>query len=81
MSQFAEATAAFRSNKNINYTVSKLSDLESRLHEWKIKMNTDNSTAEIFTKRMKILRKRQKIFQKRILPLAGGKYVFVHTPR
>jgi hypothetical protein len=85
ISQFADDTAAYTSNKNINYAVNNLQmyvyHLESRLHKWKMKINTGDSSAVIFTKMRQVPRNRLNLFAQEIPRSAGAKYSGIHLER
>jgi hypothetical protein len=85
ISQFADDTAAYTSDRNINYAGDNLqrymSDLESWLYKWKIKINTKSSTAIIFTKRRKVPRNTLELFEQEIPWSAQANYLGVHLER
>jgi hypothetical protein len=58
-----------------------MSDLESWLYKWEIKIITDKSTAEIFTKGRQVLRKRLKRFEQGIPWSTEAKYLAIHHYR
>jgi hypothetical protein len=84
ISQFADDSAAFTSKENINYTVNKLqryiSDLEPWLYKWKIKIDTDKSTAVMFIKRRQVPRKKVKTIRTRN-SIVGRSKIFGRTLR
>jgi hypothetical protein len=81
ISQFADDTAAFTSNININYAVSNLqwcmsmSDLQSWLYKRKTKINIDKSTAVTLTIKRQVPRNRIKLFEQEIPWSAEAKYL------
>jgi Rad3-related DNA helicase len=84
ISQFADDTAACTSNKN-KYSVSNLqrymSDLESLLYKWKMKINAGNSSAVIFTKRRQVSRNRFKLVEQEIPWSEEAKYLSIRLER
>jgi hypothetical protein len=64
ISQFADDTAAFTSNKNMNNLRRYTYDPELLLHKWKIKFNT-KSIAVIFTKMRQVPGNRLKYSNKK----------------
>jgi hypothetical protein len=58
-----------------------MSDLESWLYKWEIKIITDKSTAEIFTKGRQVPRKRLKRFEQGIPWSTEAKYLTIHHYR
>jgi hypothetical protein len=55
-----------------------MSDLETCLWKWKIKIYTDKGTAVVFPKRKQVPRDRLKLFEQEISRSAEAKYLDMH---
>jgi hypothetical protein len=84
MSLLADDTAEFTPDKIFSYAVSNLRrficDLELLLNKWKIKINTNKSTAVIMTKKEASAQKLVKSIRTRN-SMVGRSKIFGHTPR